>query len=426
MALQGRLKVVQGFVRDKDILLPTDVDFTIGREKDNMLPVMSRTLSRKHAKITFHNGAYAITDLESKTGTLVNQRKVTKPQVLRHNDLVEIGAIKFKFLLEDSEKKAAEAAAAPAVKPVVPKPPVVIAPKPAVPPPAPAVEKKALAEIERPVFTPDELAFVGKTLGGIKLIAALGKGRRTVVFKGIQSEHNRVVAFKILTAEAGRDADAVRWFVNGARRSAELRHEDIVSALGGGRDQGIFFIFTPFMENGSAQERFATAVEDGVPSVKRALESLVHLIRALEFGQGKGALHLGLRPSKVLFNELKHAKINALGFDNRPLVSGGRLTPDVEAYLAPEQVASNVETTALADIFSLGATFFYMLTGRRPERDHKQRIPSPKLINKAVPDSICRIFEKMVDPTQDARYRSYGQLLHDVRWALRGEAWPHT
>ena len=77
-------------------------------------------------------------------------------------------------------------------------------------------------------------------------------------------------------------------------------------------------------------------------------------------------------------------------------------------------------------MYSLGAAFYYMLTGRRPERDRRQRVPSPKLANKAVPDSICRISERMLDPSPEARYRAYGQLLHDLRWALRGEAWPHA
>ena len=67
-----------------------------------------------------------------------------------------------------------------------------------------------------------------------------------------------------------------------------------------------------------------------------------------------------------------------------------------------------------------------MLTGRPPQRDRRQRIPSPKQVNRVIPDSICRIAEKMVAPDPEARYRSYGQLLHDLRWALRGEAWPHA
>jgi serine/threonine-protein kinase len=180
------------------------------------------------------------------------------------------------------------------------------------------------------------------------------------------------------------------------------------------------------MDYGSVLQRFSTAVEDGIPAVKRALEALVHVTRALEFAHGSGVLHLGLRPSKILFNELRRAKLAGLGFDNSTLAAGAQMTPDIVTYLAPEQFGTKGKMTAATDIFSLGATFYYMLTGRHPQRDRRQRMPSPKQANRVIPDSICRITEKMVDPDPEGRYHSYGQLLHDLRWALRGEAWPHA
>jgi serine/threonine-protein kinase len=235
-----------------------------------------------------------------------------------------------------------------------------------------------------------------------------------------------VVAFKILRPEAAANPNIVAWFIGGAKRASELRHEDIVAPLGGGSQQGTIFLFLPFMEYGSALQRFSAAVEEGIPAVKRALEALVHVTRALEFAHGSGVLHLGLRPSKILFNELRRAKVAGLGFDNGTSAAGAQMTPDIETYLAPEQFGTKGAVTAETDVFSLGATFYYMLTGRHPQRDRRQRIPSPKQANRVIPDSICRIAEKMVAPDPEGRYRSYGQLLHDLRWALRGEAWPRA
>ena len=77
MALQGRLTVVQGSLPNTEYPLPLEGDFTIGRDRHMNLPIMVRTVSRKHAKITFRNGAYTIADLESKSGVLVNDRKVS-------------------------------------------------------------------------------------------------------------------------------------------------------------------------------------------------------------------------------------------------------------------------------------------------------------------------------------------------------------
>jgi serine/threonine-protein kinase len=275
-------------------------------------------------------------------------------------------------------------------------------------------------------FTADELALIGRTIGGTKLITALARSRRTMIYKGTQASHNRVVAFKMLRPEAVAKREIVAWFISGAKRASGLRHEDIVGPLGGGSEEGVYFLTLPFMDSGSALERFSDATEEGIPAAKRALEALVHVTRALEFAHGSGVLHLGLRPSKILFSDQHHAKVTGLGFDNTTSAAGAEATQEIEIYLAPEQFGTKGDLKAETDIFSLGATFYYMLTGQPPQRDHRQRIPSPKEANRVIPDSICRIAEKMVAPDPQARYRSYGLLLHDLRWALRGEAWPHA
>jgi hypothetical protein len=408
------LTVVQGFLREKDYPLPLEGDFTIGRDRHMNIPILTRTISREHAKIAFRNGVYSITDLESKSGVLVNDRKVSMT-VLRHGDLIQIGQVKFRFSMQEPEKP--------------PAPPVETVRAPVVIPPKPAAASPAGHEPERmtaPSFTAEELACVGQTIGGIKLIAALARSRRAMIYKGTQASYNRVVAFKMLRPEAATKPKIVAWFIEGAKRASELRHEDIVAPLGGGSEEGMIFLYLPFMENGNALQRFSAVIEEGIPAVKRALEALVHVTRALEFAHGSGILHLGLRPSKVLFHEFRRAKVTGLGFDNSTSAAGAQSTPDIESYLAPEQFGGKGHLTAETDIYSLGATFHYMLTGRHPQRDRRQRIPPPKQFNRVIPDFICRIAEKMVNPDPEERYQFYGQLLHDLRWALRGEAWPHA
>jgi pSer/pThr/pTyr-binding forkhead associated (FHA) protein len=423
MAKRAMLRVVQGFLRDKDNVLPTDesVEVTIGRDHRCTIPIMNRKVSRTHAKITYKSGVYTITDLESKAGTKINTRKIANC-VLRRDDLVEIGPVKFKFVLDEGEEKAA-AAKEPAK---APSQPVMIAPKPTIAPvPAPVEKHKDPSSIfEGPVFSKEELSLVGETLGNIRIISAVGRGRRTLVYKGIQSEENRVVAFKVLNPRAAEDPDVVQWFITGARRAGDLRHEEIVPLLGGGRQGKVIFLLTLFMDGGDARQRFAKAVSEGVAAVKRALETLVHITRALEYAKGKGIMHLGIRPGKILHGERSKPKLNGFGFDNSIYAPGAERTHDVEAYVAPEVLAGEKIVPA-ADMYGLGATFHYMLTARRPQRDLRKRLPVPKDYNPAVPDSICRIVEKMVAPDPAERYPTYGQLLHDLRWALRGEAWPH-
>ena len=126
----------------------------------------------------------------------------------------------------------------------------------------------------------------------------------------------------------------------------------------------------------------------------------MHVTRALEFAHSSGILHLGLRPSKILFNELRRAKVAGLGFDNTTSAAGAQATPDIKTYLAPEQLGAKGDLKAETDIFSLGATFYYMLTGRPPQRDHRQRIPSPKQVNRVIPDPSAASPRRWWRPTR--------------------------
>jgi len=431
MATIGKLKVLRGFVRRDLVALPQDRPFTIGRDSRRDLPIMSRKVSRNHARIEFQNGHYVISDLNSKAGTLVNDKMITT-QTLRHGDVIQIAGLRAKFLLEEEEQRGKPAAEPKPERPIIIRPKPAVAEKtpssatlPVVSGTSPGAGASQPTPVE-PLFTEKELAWVGQTIGEVRLIGAISKGQRTVVYKGIHSGKNRVVAFKMLSSWAAVNPDVVHWFIDGAKRAGEFRHEDAVTLLGGGRKRGVLFVYTTFMDGGSALERFGRAREEGLPAVKRALEALVHVTRALEYAHSQGILHLGVRPSKILYDEKRQAKLNGLGFDNGPDAPGARHSPDIDAFLAPEQRIAGKQCTLATDIFGLGATFYYMLTGRRPTLDPRGRLTSPKDVNPVVPDSICRIIEKMADPQMENRYRSYGHLLHDIRWALRGEVWPHS
>jgi len=422
----AKIKVLAGFVDGQDALyLSTNEEFTIGRDRRRSLAIMSRKVSRQHAAISYKNKHYVITDLDSKQGTAVNGRKITSPTILRSRDVIEIGKFKAEFLLEDKEKAAPELSEStePLILPPKPTPPVIHRPKPK--PPA-AASRHAKIPLHKPTFSEEELSMVGKAVGGIRIIAALDKGRFTVIYKGIQDAKNRVVACKMLNAEAAQAPEVINWFLKGAGLAGRFRHEDAVSILGGGRDSQTTYIYSRFMDGGSARHRFARATEEGLAVIRRALETIVHTARALEYAHNKKILHLGVRPSKILYDEKRRAKLNGIGFRDGPPVTTGSSIEENRSYLSPEQARGSKDLTFASDIFSLGATFFYMLTGQTPPRDHRQRILSPKQINEDVPDSICRIFEKMVSPAPEKRYKSYGQLLHDVRWALRGESWPRA
>ncbi len=435
MSNTARLKVISGFVSDRNLVISEDTPFTIGRDRRRDLPIMSRKVSRNHAQIRFVNNSFIIEDVGSKQGVQVNGKKVESSK-LRTGDVIQIANVKLEFQLENEQPRGPRPTPVPGGDRGAP---LIDMPRPTPPPePAPVIlrpkprkgekvdETPSGIAIRAPAFTDEERRLVGETISDVRLIATLNRGRHTVIYKGIQDARNRVVALKILRPDAAEDPDVLNWFIEGAKIAGVFRHEDAVSLLGGGRSEGKVFVYSRFMDGGSAEDRFARATDEGLAAVKRALETVVHVARALEYASGKGLLHKGVRPAKILYDEKRHVRLNGIGFNAGPKNGVANLPGDIAAYLAPEQIGGGGDLTLRTDIFGLGASFYYMLTGRAPQRDARQRMLSPKVANPQVPDSICRIIEKMVAPDPANRYNSYGQLLHDVRWALRGEAWPHT
>jgi serine/threonine protein kinase len=217
----------------------------------------------------------------------------------------------------------------------------------------------------------------------------------------------------------------MRWFVEGAKVAGKLRHDDLVPVLGGGRFEKNYYYVTLFMARGNAVARFRRASKEGIDLVKFALQTTIHMTRALEFGFQQKISHRGLRPTKILYDEDQQPKLNGLGFDNGP-GPGLDMKSFAASFLAPEQIREPSRAGVSSDIYGLGACFYYMLTSTVVQRETSKQIRSPKLINRIVPESLCRIVEKMLEQDPARRYDNYGLLLHDLRWALRGEIWPRS
>jgi len=421
------LKVEAGSQSGRTIRIDEGETAYIGRDKGNEYRIPSPQASKVHAKIENRNGTLVITDLGSKNGTRVNGKEINA-QPLRHDDVIEIARCRLRIIVEeparpDAGEKDSE--------------PLFGVPKPSAARPALA-HTQTVGSGGMPSFSEEEQALVGHRVADMRIISTLYAGRRSRVYKATQSAANRVVALTMIPFDLVDDRAVVKWFVQGARRAGGLKHEDVVPLVKAGNEGKIYYMVTLLMEQGNAAHTFHPARSDlgstvmdkarhggkRISLVKKALQSVIHMTRALEFALQKNVLHLGVRPTKVLFNEYAIPRLSGLGFDNGP---GPGMAPEggMQPYLAPEQQRAPGRVAHTTDIYGLGGTFYYMLTGRAPQRNRRGRLKPVKELNPIVPDSLCRIVEKMLEQSPDDRYLSYGHLLHDSRWAMRGEEWPH-
>jgi len=424
MGVKAKLKIEAGFGRGKEYIIEEGKPFYVGRDRkcDHYIP--SGRASRVHCKIEGTNGSFGVFDLNSRNGTFVNDQRISS-RVLRPRDFINVAGIRIRFDLAkpESEGVSGSPVSAPAADAGAEKSDgILVSPRPKATA-KPAARQGAETELGKCNFSDEERALVGTQLGELKLVSLIGCGNRCVVYKASDSVKNRIVAVKTLRSSLAQDKKVRHWLVKGAKRSAELRHENAVRVIRGGREDDTLYVVLEYMES-SAYDRYRDASEGGLVSVKSALQSVVTVSRALEFGYKEHRiLHGGVRPSKILYDERRQAKLLGLGFSHGPQSSGVLAGERLFAFIAPEVVRAASKPSVSTDIYSLGCSFYFMLTGRIPIRDSRGAIPSPCKANAAVPESLERIFEMMVAPAPENRYGGYSNLLHDLRWALRGEVW---
>ncbi len=420
------LKVEAGSQSGRSIKIEDGATIYVGRDKKNEYRIPSPQASKVHAKVENSGGSLVVTDLESKNGTRVNGKEIGS-HPLRHDDMIEIARCRLRVVIERPPRSTASQEDDEPLfgghKSSAARPGLIRAP--------------SIGGSGMPTFSEEEQGLVGHMVADMKVLSTLYAGRRSRVYKATQPDANRVVALTMIPLDLAGDRAIVKWFVDGARQAGRLRHEDTIPLIKAGNEGDIYYMVTPFMERGNAAHFFRPARNDRgsavmdkarhggkqIALIKKALQSVIHVTRALEFGLQKDLLHLGVRPTKVLFNEYAIPRLSGLGFDNGP---GPGLTPDdgTLAYQPPEQRRLAGHVSHATDIYGLGGTFFYMLTGRAPQRNHGGRLKPINELNAVAPASLCRIAEKMLEESPDDRYLSYGHLLHDLRWAMRGEAWP--
>ena len=204
--------------------------------------------------------------------------------------------------------------------------------------------------------------------GDYELLEEIARGGMGVVYKARQVSLNRHVAVKmILTGRLASDSE-VRRFYSEAEAAGSLDHPNIVSIFEVGKQDGCHFYSMPLVEGVSLTE----LVESGQwqpGDGKDAGQLIAKLSRAVEHAHQQGILHRDLKPGNILVDRDSEPRVLDFGLakrvseDSSLTVSGEVLgTP---SFMAPEQAAGKGKTsTAAADIYSLGAILYYLLTGR--------------------------------------------------------------
>ncbi len=270
------------------------------------------------------------------------------------------------------------------------------------------------------------------TIPAYEVLEEIGSGGMGVVFKARQRGLNRLVALKMIRGRGGVRPDQLARIRVEAEAVARLRHPNIVHIYEIGEVDGLPFLSLELLEGGTLEDRLAG---DPQPS-RSAAELMATLARAIQMAHDAKIIHRDLKPSNVLFTNDGVAKITDFGLAKR-LESDSRQTESGQimgtpCYMAPEQAMGHTRDVGpAADIYSLGAILYEMLTGRPPFKGETPMetvrqvinddvVPPTRLVPKVARDleTICL---HCLNKEQSRRYHSALALAEDLERFLAGK-----
>jgi serine/threonine protein kinase len=255
------------------------------------------------------------------------------------------------------------------------------------------------------------------TIGKYKVLEKLGSGGMGSVYLCEHRLMRRRVAVKILPTAKAEDPAALERFYREARAVAALDHPNIVRAYDSDQDDKLHFLVMEYVDGSNLQEMMKkTGPLDPVRAAHYVRQAALGLQHAHE---AAGLVHRDIKPGNILVDRNGIVKILDMGLARFFHEEEDSITRKYDEsvlgtadYLAPEQAINSHDVDIRADIYSLGATLYFCLTGKTPFNEgsiaqkliwHQTRQPkSVKLMRPEVPDGIVAVVERSMakDPNQ--------------------------
>ncbi|MHC4779743.1 MAG: protein kinase domain-containing protein, partial [Planctomycetota bacterium] len=270
-----------------------------------------------------------------------------------------------------------------------------------------------------------------KNLGKYKILGEIGRGAMGVVYKAVHTDLDKTVAIKTLHPAVSTTPEDLKRFQGEARAVAELKHPNIVQVHDVGEQDSIHYFAMDYVE-GSPLDHL---IDNKTVSPRRAMEIVCDIAKALAFVHEKGVFHRDIKPSNIFITADGKPLLGDFGLakrvDSSEKLTQSGATMGTPAYMPPEQAGEAAHVDARADIYSLGAVLYELLTLRPPFEGatavnvlyqvlNKDPIPPTKLVRRVHKD-IETICLKCLEKDPGRRYGSAAELAEDIGRFLEGE-----
>lgn len=284
-------------------------------------------------------------------------------------------------------------------------------------------------------FQADQL-LAGKrklTLGQYRILDAVGQGGMGQVFKAKHLLMGRIVAVKVLPrARSNPQTEAA--FCREIQHIASLDHRNLVYALDAGHDGKVYFLVTELVDGIDLRRQ---VLRYGPLNEVSAASVVAQAARGLAHAHARGFIHRDVKPGNLLVREDGLVKVSDLGLAGSVLdpesMKPGRVVGTMD-YMAPEQILRPDRVQPAADMYGLGCTLYFALSGRVPfpggTRDEKRRrqledTPDPiHGLAPAVSPEFAAFVEKLMAKSVESRYQTAEEVLEAIHPWLTGALVP--
>ena len=263
-------------------------------------------------------------------------------------------------------------------------------------------------------------------VGEYLLVDRIGAGGMGQVFKARHLRMQRTVALKMMSSQAMKDEASVKRFQREVRAAARLEHPSIVTAYDAGQAGKSHYLVMQFVDGGDLAQWVKAK---GQLPIGQAAEFIAQAARGLAYAHAEGVVHRDIKPANLLVDKKGSVKILDMGLARIADGGGEDLTGTEQVmgtvdYMSPEQASGSKSADGRADIYSLGCTLWFLLTGKRlyeaetliarliKHRD--EALPSLLQVRDDAPWSLEQTLHKMIAKKPEDRF----QTMDDVVAAL--------
>ena len=279
----------------------------------------------------------------------------------------------------------------------------------------------------------------GLVVGNYVVLEKIGEGGMGYVFKAEHRRMRRVVALKMLPSMVSRSQ--AKRFQREVEAAARLTHPNIVIAYDADKTRGVHYLVMEYVDGCNLAQ---LVHKHGPVSVSVAVDYICQAAEALEYAHHRRVIHRDVKPENLVLDKQGTVKILDMGLARiehragpdettcaESLTKDGLILGTVD-YMSPEQATDAKLVDRRADIYSLGCTLFYLLTGRsvyggddlvQKIMAHREKpIPSLRTLRNDVPKALDRAFQRMVAKRVEDRHDSMLEVIAELRASLTAGA----